>query len=117
MYLSAGMRDGGEGLSLAVLDHLEPKLPIVATNISGNKDIVKDGRSGILVKLGNVQQMAAAVAFLLKNRTIAKDYGKAAFEISRQYHWSSIAEQYLKVYRNATDRSQWIRASCAQKSQ
>jgi glycosyltransferase involved in cell wall biosynthesis len=92
-------------LSLAVLDALTAKLPTVATNISGNKEIVKDGTSGLLVEPGNAQQMARAITFLLKNSAVAKEYGKNAFEISRQYHWHSVANRYVDVYQKVIDRS------------
>lgn len=105
VYVSAGVSDGGEGLSLAVLDALTAKLPTVATNISGNKDVVKDGKSGILVQPANAQQMAQAIGFLFKNFKMAEEYGKNAFEISRHYHWSSIANQYLTAYQKSIDQS------------
>lgn len=103
VYVSAGASDGSEGLSLAVLDALTAKLPIVATNISGNKDIVKDGTSGLLVEPRNSQQMAQAMVYLLNNPAIAHEYGKNAFETSRQYHWHSVAGQYLEVYQKVVD--------------
>lgn len=101
-YVSAGVGDGAEGLSLALLDALTAKLPVVATNISGNKDIVKDGTSGILVDPGNAQKMSEAIVYLLKNPKIAKDYGKAAYDISRQYHWHSVASRYVEIYQKAS---------------
>ncbi|MFO8054722.1 MAG: glycosyltransferase family 4 protein [Bacteroidales bacterium] len=103
IYVSSGMSDGAEGLSLAVLDALTAKLPVVASNISGNKDIVKDGESGIIVEPGNPHEMAEAVIYLLRNKEIAKKYGKIAYEISRQYHWNSVAEKYIEVYYKAMD--------------
>jgi glycosyltransferase involved in cell wall biosynthesis len=101
VYVSAGVSDGAEGLSLAILDALTAKLPVVATNISGNKDIIKDGHSGILVESGNPVRMAEAIVYLLKNPSVAKDYGKIAYEISHQYHWQSVANRYMEVYRKA----------------
>ncbi len=103
VYVSAGVSDGSEGLSLAVLDALTAKLPIVATNISGNQDIVKNGTSGLLVEPKNAQQMAQAMVYLLNNPATAHEYGKNAFETSRQYHWHSIANQYLEVYQKVVD--------------
>ena len=99
VYVSAGVTDGSEGLSLAVLDALTAGLPIVATNISGNKDIIENGKSGLLVEPGSAEQMAQAMVYLLKNRAIAHEYGKNAFAVSRQYHWRSVADQYLALYR------------------
>ena len=105
VYVSSGISDGAEGLSLAVLDGLAAKLPVIATNISGNKDIVKNGKSGILVEPGNAHEMAQAMVCLLKNPVMAKEFGKTGYEISRQYHWNAVAMKYMEVYRKAITRS------------
>jgi glycosyltransferase involved in cell wall biosynthesis len=104
VYVSAGVSGGAEGLSLAVLDALTSRLPVVATDISGNKDVVEDGKSGILVEPGKAQQMGEAVVCLLKNRHLAEQYGKAGYEISRQYHWGAVAMSYLEAYETAISR-------------
>lgn len=50
LYVSAGIQNNAEGLSLAVLESMAAGLPIVATAISGNTDVVTHGENGFLVQ-------------------------------------------------------------------
>lgn len=82
MYVSAGMDEGAEGLSLAVLEAMAAGLPVVATNISGNKDIVIHGDNGFLVPPADPSKLAETVLLLLKSNDIKFRLGRKAKEIA-----------------------------------
>jgi len=105
MYVSAGMDEGAEGLSLAVLEAMAAGLPVVATNISGNKDIVIHGDNGFLVPPADPSKLAETVLLLLKSNDIKFRLGRKAKEIANQYQWREVALQYLSVYQEAKERN------------
>lgn len=47
-----------EGMSISVLEAMSTSLPIIATNVGGNPEIVHDGKNGLLVASGKPQQLA-----------------------------------------------------------
>lgn len=62
LYVSAARR---EGLPLAVLEAMASRLPIVATDVAGHREVVVHGTTGILVPPEDPASLADAVAALL----------------------------------------------------
>lgn len=105
MYVSAGTYEGAEGLSLAVLEALACGLPIVATRISGNVDIIADGENGLLVPPSEPGPLAERILRLLKDREMHAQMAENARATGRRYRWREIALQYLDVYQEALKES------------
>lgn len=105
IYVSAGMGEGAEGLSLAVLDAMAAGLPVVATDISGNRDLVREGEVGFLVPPADSPSLAKAVLRLLSAEQLRRQMRRECRRIAVRYRWANIARQYLDVYQEARERS------------
>ena len=103
VYVSAGIDEGAEGLSLALLDAMAAGLPVVATLISGNMDLVKNNKSGFLVPHSNPDHLADAALSILNNPGLAKKMGETGHELVLPFGWSEISCRYLKIYQKAMD--------------
>ncbi len=101
VYVSAGVAEGSEGLSLAVLEALASGLPVVASDISGNRDIVVDNENGFLVKPGSPELLAKAVLAVLQDPNRQKKMSGLAKAVAEKYRWKRIATMYLDVYEEA----------------
>jgi len=66
-----------EGFSNAILEAMAASLPVVATNVGGNAEAVKDGVTGFLVPSEDPAALSAAVARLLSDPSQAKLMGAA----------------------------------------
>lgn len=106
VYVAPGMSEGSEGLSLALLDAMAARCAIVATRISGNKDVIKDRRNGLLVEPGDPLSLAQGVLTILEDEALRTSCKQAATEDVKPYSWGAIAEQYVKCYRDAIDECQ-----------
>ena len=104
VYVSAAMDEGAEGLSLALLDATAAQLPIVATNISGNRDIVVDSENGYLVPIRNTTRIAEAVIDILHKPDKKRAMGRASFDIASRYSWLNIAKQYVNTYHEVIEK-------------
>jgi len=104
IYVSAGIEEGAEGLSLAILEAMAAGVPIVATNISGNRDLIQDGETGLLIPPSDPTKFAEAVLRLLKNEQLRTNMGEKAKGVAKQYQWQEVARQYLDVYHEARER-------------
>lgn len=67
-----------EGLPMALVEAMASGLPIVATDVSGSKQAVVSGETGILVPPGDVQELSNAINYLLSNPEIGEKMGAAA---------------------------------------
>jgi glycosyltransferase involved in cell wall biosynthesis len=66
-----------EGLSLALVEATAAGVPIVATNVGGNPEVVADGVTGTLVAPGKAAPLAAGIARLLKDPGLRRRMGEA----------------------------------------
>jgi glycosyltransferase involved in cell wall biosynthesis len=88
-----------EGLSCTILEAMAAKLPVIATNVGGNPEIVINGKSGILFKPKDYHSLAKYIIDLIKNSTKAYDMGKYGFErIKRDFNLSKMISAYESLY-------------------
>jgi glycosyltransferase involved in cell wall biosynthesis len=89
-----------EGVPRALLEAALAGLPLIATNMPGCDDIVRDGWSGRLVKTNAPRQLAAAIIDMLCDRAAARAMGaRAAQTVRAQFGLAMTVERYLDVYR------------------
>lgn len=65
-----------ESFGIAAAEALACAKPVVATNISGLKEVVKDQKTGIIVEAGDIGQIAAAIVRLANNEQLRMEMGK-----------------------------------------
>lgn len=95
----AALTSDSEGLSNAILEAMAAGLPVVATRVGGNVELVEDGKTGFLFPVGSDEAFAAAVAKLLDNAELRSKMGmEARTRVLANYKISSIVEQFNKLY-------------------
>jgi glycosyltransferase involved in cell wall biosynthesis len=65
-----------EAFNRSLLEAMACGLPVVATAVGGNVEIVQDGVNGLLVPAGNPDALASAIAELLKDKEKARKMGR-----------------------------------------
>lgn len=84
---------------LVVLEAMAAGLPEVVTNVSGSQDMIQTNKNGIVVQLGNVQEMAEALCRLLENQEFRQKLGHENLVRSQHYSWGVIGREYLDCYK------------------
>jgi len=88
-----------EGLPTVLLEAMSCGLPVVATGVSGNLDVILSGKNGILVPPKSPKKMADAVSMLLDDNEMRKSLGVAARKtIEERYTWDKISNVMLECY-------------------
>lgn len=73
--------------------------PIVASDVGGIPFMVEDGKTGLLVKPGNVEELAEKIITLLQSEELREKMGKVGREKIKNFTWDKIAEQTVEVYK------------------
>lgn len=71
-----------EGVPRVVMEAAAMQVPAVVTDVKGNREAVEHGVSGLLVPLGDVDALAAAIVELLEDRGRAERMGRQARRIA-----------------------------------
>jgi glycosyltransferase involved in cell wall biosynthesis len=71
--------------------------PIIASNVGGIPEIVKNNQTGYLCNINDVDQWIERIRFLLDNPDVGRKFGKNAREfVANTFSWRRIAEDFLK---------------------
>lgn len=88
-----------EGISNTILEAMASGLPVVATDVGGNRELIEEGTTGTLVSSGDVQAMAREIVALARNRERAQDMGRAGrLAVERKYSMAAMVRQYQGLY-------------------
>jgi L-malate glycosyltransferase len=89
-----------EGFSNAILEAMAASLPVVATDVGGNAEAVKDGVSGIMVPAEDAGALAAAIMRLLADPVAARAMGAAGRAIAHeQFTNDAMMQRIVGAYR------------------
>jgi len=87
-----------EGMSNAVLEAMASGLPVVASRIAGNVELVEEGRTGWLVPPDDPAALALALAAMLESPERRAAMGRAGrLAVETGYTWNSVAARYLAL--------------------
>jgi glycosyltransferase involved in cell wall biosynthesis len=88
-----------EGISNTILEAMASGLPVVATNVGGNPELMRDGETGLLVPPADPIAIANAVRLYLENPQKQRNHGMAGRRIvEKQFSLGAMVDGYLSVY-------------------
>jgi sugar transferase (PEP-CTERM/EpsH1 system associated) len=88
-----------EGISNTILEAMASGLPVVATAVGGNADLVQHGQTGYLVPPANAQAMANQIVELAANPERARRMGEAGRQrVQANFSMQSMVSTYQSVY-------------------
>lgn len=89
----------GEGISNTILEAMASGLPVVATHVGGNPELVDDGKTGKLVPPGDPAALAQALLEYARDSRQLQEHGRAAREkIDTHFSMAAMVAGYLGVY-------------------
>lgn len=90
-----------EGLSIAMLEAMAFEKPIVAFDYPFTREIMENGKTGILVKPMDVDELAKGISYLLSNPDERQRIGRNAYNYVKTNHdWDVLTDRYIDVYKS-----------------
>ena len=94
-----------EGQGVVFLESMASGTPVIASNVGGIKDVVRDGFSGLLVPQRNPQAIADKVLTLAKDQDLREQLIQNALELVRaDYSWEQSGRNFLKIYQQCIEK-------------
>ncbi len=91
-----------ESFGLSALEALASGVPVIGTNAGGLPEVVRNGETGFLCKVGDVEAMAAAALELLRNPDKWKAMSEfGAADARARFSQDEIVSQYEQMYRTS----------------
>jgi len=88
-----------EGMSVTLLEAMAAARPIVATDVGGNAEVVRDGDTGLIVPPGDATALAKALASILRDPGAARRMGERGRErVVADFSVKVMAKRYEDVY-------------------
>lgn len=93
-----------EGMPTVILEAMSCECPVIATNVSGIPDVIKNDVNGALVPAHDPEALAMAIGQLLRDPTRRNRLGRAAREtILEHYTWAGATDRFTQLYQECID--------------
>lgn len=88
-----------EGISNTILEAMACGLPVIATDVGGNSELIEAGKTGVVVPAGDVPAMAREIIGLAKQREKARTMGlDGRKRVEQTFSMTAMVKQYQDLY-------------------
>jgi glycosyltransferase involved in cell wall biosynthesis len=106
IYLNSSDIDNMPG---SIIEAYAAGLPVVTTDAGGIPYILTHGETGLMIKRGDHEAMAAAAMRLLEDGELAERLASNALAACRKYSWAAVRDEWLKLYFELADENTAVR--------
>jgi phosphatidylinositol alpha-mannosyltransferase len=96
---------GQESFGLVLLEAMAAGVPVVATDIPGYREVVRDETDGLLAPPGDADAVAKALRRVLEDPALAERLATAGRARAEQFSWDVVVSRLEAIYQEALDRS------------
>jgi glycosyltransferase involved in cell wall biosynthesis len=93
-----------EGLPTIMLEAMAARVPVVATDVSGSRELVRDGETGRIVPVGKPAALAEAMIWMLDHPVLGQRMAEQARQQVQRFTLEYSAGEYDKLYRLLLDK-------------
>ena len=89
----------GEGISNSILEAMASSLPVIATRVGGNSELIESGMTGLLVPAGSPHALTTAMLDYFVERSLARRHGRAARQVAHsRFSLKRMVFDYSELY-------------------
>jgi glycosyltransferase involved in cell wall biosynthesis len=92
-----------EGMPNVVLEAMACAVPVIVSDVAGNRDVVEDGRTGLVVARDSREELVEAMARALREQPYLESLGvRARTLVAERYSWDAATLQYVDLLARGT---------------
>jgi phosphatidyl-myo-inositol alpha-mannosyltransferase len=92
---------GGESFGMVLTEAFASGTPVVASDIAGYRDVVRNGRDGVLVPVGDAVALGDTLLELAQDPARRSEMSEAALVRAERFSWPHVAREVESVYEDA----------------
>lgn len=100
-HVFASPATGQESFGIVLVEAMAAGVPVVATDIPGYREVVRDGVDGLLVAPGDAAALAEGLGRILDDPALAARLASAGEERASAFGWDAVLPRVLGVYERA----------------
>jgi phosphatidylinositol alpha-mannosyltransferase len=100
---------GGESFGIVLLEAMSAGTAVLASDLMAFRDVLDDGRCGVLFGTGDAMALATAANALLTDRARREQLVATGRERALEYDWSRVAKQVIAVYETVATGGERVR--------
>ena len=89
---------GGESFGIVLLEAMAARTPTIASNIDGYREVLTDGKEGLLIEPDNPEDLADGISKLIDDPALRSKMKLAGPKTAVKYRWEVIADQVEEYY-------------------
>ena len=87
-----------EGLPFHIMEAMYCGLPVIASDVKGHRDLLRDGETGLLYPFGDERACAEKISLLLEQETLRRRIAAAAYKTVQSYAVEAVLPQVMARY-------------------
>ncbi len=90
-----------EGLPTVILEAMGAGVPVIASDVGGIRDVIKNGVNGILVPPMEIEELKKAIITLIEDKKLSEKLVEEGLKLVKEYNWEKIADFYISLFNNS----------------
>ncbi len=86
-----------ETFGIVLIEAMASGLPIITTNAQGCRDIIRNGKDGIMVDTNDAVGLSQAMQLMMSSK-IKDKYSSLSYARVLSFSWDNVVEKYIKLY-------------------
>ncbi|MBF0196954.1 MAG: glycosyltransferase [Planctomycetes bacterium] len=88
-----------EGFGLVLIEAMAAGLPIVATDVGGVREVVKDGITGLIVPSGREDELCMGIEYFLQHPKLAYEFGvRGRAHVMGSFSLTQMIDKHIEIY-------------------
>jgi glycosyltransferase EpsD len=92
-----------EGLPVSLMEAMASGIPMVASKVRGNVDLIEDGVNGFLCDPDDAEDFAKKISLVLNDNQLTERFSEENKERIKKFEQKAIVEEIRKIYMDVAD--------------